>query len=795
MEPYSSRADKLQAARREVRATSIGGLTLLTVAYVGVGLGLGYVQDFIPSWRVAAQTAGWYWIGGLAAVLAAAVGVWVCLGRLSRNEAREAVPGRPLPPRQAGRAGMSRMSVTLTAFTVALFGFSLGVAGYFEWTWWTDGQPQRLWAFGAWALALGLVVGLVLLISGVSSARRETRQEASDLIAAGGQVVTEETVVAMGQPRLVTTTDADGLRQAVDQVLNHAESDGRASTDETPTPVATPAPTPAVSVVALPPHRTNWGAVLGRALAILIWIALIAGTTGLEMRLGAEASEYRYYPLAGLAVLAVVWWAVGQALAGRGKYPTAAVVRHRVAKPKPVRPPKRRRVPLPASSLEEAAATAEPIVAEPAEPEPVAAEEPEEAQFPVPDQPETIQPEPATTPAEPQPKAKPARVPKPGPQRRTWVGLDLGSRTIRVVQVAPGKPYPVVVNFASAPTPDRSVKDGVVIRPTAVADAINDLLNKAGIKQRRVIAALSGQAVILRQAQFPLMSSNELREALKWESEQHIPIPADEAIVDFAILGEGAPAGATGLAAITGPAGSTAGPAPAVTGPSMQVLLVATQKRIVQGYLDTFEAARLKPVALEVDLLAVYRALQTDGYLPEEGHPVAILNMGAANAGLSLFANHSAQLTRTIAAGGEVFAQSIMEAFQETPAGAEALLREHGAKPLTPIARCVSPVVDELSIEVRRSLEFYLIKNRQYGIKQLFIVGGAAVLPGLAEAVADSLNDALRDKNPGGQAIEVIVPDPSRRLTVAGPARARLDQFGPDYMQALGLALREESPQ
>ncbi len=810
MERYASRADKLQAARREVRSMYVGGLTLLTVLYVAVGLGLGYVQDLRPEWPVTPEISGWYWIGGFGVVMAAAVVTWAVVAALSRNEATR---GRGLEsPRRESQGPATRLMPFLLAVTVALFGFSLGVATYYEWTWWQAGHAQRLWAFGAWAMALGLVVGFVLLASGVTTFRREAREEAKALIAAEA---------------LVTTSDGDGLKDIVDKVLNHRP--GEAPTDGAAVPAL---PEPAPGRPALPPHRADWPAAIGRAILISVWIGLIATATWLEIGFEAEGSPYRYWALAGLAIVAILWWAVREASIGLRPYAPVAVVKHRPSKPgkepaagagRPadkrkearaeVKPARRRRFFMPESSLTKKAAA--PVETARPEPSREAPKPAEEATIPVPSPsaPEN-QPVPAAAAAEPTPVApakpapretKPASPPKAGAQGRTWVGLDIGSRTIKVVQVAPGKPHPVIVNFASVPTPDRSVKDSIILRPTAVADAVTELFDKAGIKQRRVVAALGGQAVILRQAQFPLMPAAELREALKWESEQHIPIPAGDAIVDFVILGESAGAVAARPAATQGAqaAGGPPGPQSAVvgaasqtvTGPAMQVLLVATQKRIVSGYLDVFEAAKLRPVALEVDLLAIHRALQGNGYIDDEGRPVAILSVGAASAGLSLFANHAAQLARTIPAGGDVFAQSIAEAFQETPAAAEALLREHGAKPLTPIARCVGPVVDELVLEIRRSLEFYFIKNRQQGIKQLFVVGGTAVMPGLAETISEPLNEALRDKNPGGQAIEVIVPDPSRRLPVAGAARAHLGEFGPEYMQALGLALREESPQ
>ncbi|MHB8758301.1 MAG: hypothetical protein ACYC6V_09855, partial [Bacillota bacterium] len=87
MARYSSRADKLQAARRELRSIYVGGLTLFTVLYVAVGLGLPYVQDLNPDWRVTPEVTGWYWIIGFGVNMVGAVLTWAVVAALSRHEA------------------------------------------------------------------------------------------------------------------------------------------------------------------------------------------------------------------------------------------------------------------------------------------------------------------------------------------------------------------------------------------------------------------------------------------------------------------------------------------------------------------------------------------------------------------------------------------------------------------------------------------------------------------------------------------------------------------------------------
>jgi type IV pilus assembly protein PilM len=359
-------------------------------------------------------------------------------------------------------------------------------------------------------------------------------------------------------------------------------------------------------------------------------------------------------------------------------------------------------------------------------------------------------------------------------QARTWVGVDIGSRFIKMVQVARTRQGPAIVNFGCIPTPPKAVKDGVIQQPVAVADALNALLAAQKVRQRKVIAAVSGQAAVIRNAEFPKMSASELRETLKWEAEQHIPIPPDDGVIDFAITNDG----------------SSEPPKP------MGVMLVGCQKRIVQGYVDTFADAGLKPIALEVDLLAVYRALGFNGYFPsnQQGFGCALLDLGASSAYLSMFHQGLPQQTRNIPVAGNRFAEAIAEGMGGIgEEKARELRNQYGVAIGTPVSRLVQPVAEELLLEIRRSLEFYLVKNVGRVVSHLFLVGGLAKMRGVPEFLESRLNEALKERQ-SGAGLTVVVASPTAQMTMAPPAAEAVDLPGPEYLEALGLALREEKP-
>ncbi|HCC33162.1 MAG TPA: hypothetical protein DEQ28_04580, partial [Clostridiales bacterium] len=367
--------------------------------------------------------------------------------------------------------------------------------------------------------------------------------------------------------------------------------------------------------------------------------------------------------------------------------------------------------------------------------------------------------------------AAPLRLLGPG---RMGVGLDIGTAHIKLVQVRGTGRGAVVTAFGAAPTPRTAVSEGAIAKPGEVADAVRRLMRESGVRGRRVVTVVGGPGVILRQVEFPRMSERELRETLRWEAEQHIPIPPDEAISDFSILGD-APAEAS-----------------AASPPPMRVMLVGTQRKLVQGLLETMRAASLFPVAIDIDALAVSRVLGANGHHPKrsDDSSVMLVDLGASGTKLSVFREGVPAFNRTVNVGGNDFTAAIAEGLGQDMAAAEATKRELGVLPDTAAARFLQPLLDELLLEIRRSIEFYLVRHERAEIRHIHLAGGGAGLKGLPEALADYLTLALgvRGEEPE---LKVAPLDPLQELELHPRLGDRRDAFGPQFTGALGLALRE----
>src|SRR5476651_246119 len=119
------------------------------------------------------------------------------------------------------------------------------------------------------------------------------------------------------------------------------------------------------------------------------------------------------------------------------------------------------------------------------------------------------------------------------------VGLDIGSSAVKAVELkAVGKGFKVAA-LAIEPVPPDSIVDGAIIDGAAVVDAIRRVFENKAFKTKEVAASLSGNAVIVKKINLPVMSEAELAESIYWEAEQYIPFDIQDVNLDYQILNAG----------------------------------------------------------------------------------------------------------------------------------------------------------------------------------------------------------------------------------------------------------------
>jgi len=240
----------------------------------------------------------------------------------------------------------------------------------------------------------------------------------------------------------------------------------------------------------------------------------------------------------------------------------------------------------------------------------------------------------------------------------SYVGLDIGSNLIKVAEMRRGSGGIEVVSMDMAPTPQAAFENNIIVDAQLLGKAVKDLLKKAGIGTNQSVSSVSGQsAVVVRVIDVPQMEPKELAETMKWEVERQVPFAVNEVIMDYQ--------------AIERPEGYA-------PGQNMEVLLAVAQQDMIDRHVEMLFAAGLKPKAIDVEPLAVGRAILDLAPTQPSGHTVAIVNIGASNTDIGIFRDKLLAFPRTLPLAGDNFTRAISDALQVDMATAENYKRELG---------------------------------------------------------------------------------------------------------------------
>jgi type IV pilus assembly protein PilM len=344
---------------------------------------------------------------------------------------------------------------------------------------------------------------------------------------------------------------------------------------------------------------------------------------------------------------------------------------------------------------------------------------------------------------------------------KTRIGLDVGSTAVRAAELAEGSP-PTVVRAAQVPLPAGTVENGEVRDVEAVSEALRELWTRGGFKSRKVWMGVGNQRVVVREIALPAMPEKELRQSLGFQVQEFIPMPVDEAVLDFHLIEE-----------------------IEVDGRQMiRLLLVAAQKAMVDTLVAAATGAKLEPMGLDLVPFAMVRAVGATGAgmeLERTGGE-AVVDVGAHVTNIVVHAAGETRFVRILPSGGRDITVAIARGLSVDDEVAERLKRGDLVEGVDVTPAQASEIAMQRATqfvdEIRSSLEFYTAQTQGARIDRLLVSGGGSKLEGFIEI--------LRQRIP-------VTVEPGRvfsrvgsKLSLSGDAQSEAE---PVLTTAVGLAI------
>ena len=340
---------------------------------------------------------------------------------------------------------------------------------------------------------------------------------------------------------------------------------------------------------------------------------------------------------------------------------------------------------------------------------------------------------------------------------KSIVGLDIGSSSIKVVELKRAKGQLHVANLGIAPLASDIVVDSMIVDSGSVSSAISNLFSEHKIKGKSVATSVSGHSVIVKRIPMNYLSDQELADSIEAEAAQNIPFDIHDVNIDYQNLTEDE------------------------TSPQMDVLLVAVKKDKILNYTNVLSMAGKSPAVVDIDAFALQNCYEYN-YDPAPSATVALLNLGASVMNINIVRGATPLFTRDVSVGGNQYTDSLQKELDLSFDEAESL--KLGKKIGTVSEDATLPILQQVTeiivLEIQKTFDFFRASAGGEHIERIYLAGGSCKVPGLVEALRQEFS------------LPVEILNPFQRITppVAADEMALVEENPGQLAVAVGLALR-----
>lgn len=323
----------------------------------------------------------------------------------------------------------------------------------------------------------------------------------------------------------------------------------------------------------------------------------------------------------------------------------------------------------------------------------------------------------------------------------TVVALDIGSSAIAGVEMKLSRDRVTLTKAAVEPIPAGLVHDGEIVQPDALAAELRRIWRAAKFSGKRVRLGVANQRVVFRLMELPALDDpKEMRAAVEFEAAEKLPIPSDQAVVDFQ---------------------------PVMRfddedGPRDRVVVVAAHRSMVDDRVGVARRAGLRPTGMDLEAFALLRALLPPPSVVDEGSrdlpAQVVVHVGAEITNLIVSVEQKCLFTRLVGFGGNNMTRAVSDRTGLPIPEAEAVKQACGllGEPLegwdpdtvAEVRHALALSCRPLVREVQRSIDYFRGQAFARPIDRIVLAGGSSLCTGLDRYMRQALGIPVEIGNP-----------------------------------------------
>lgn len=345
----------------------------------------------------------------------------------------------------------------------------------------------------------------------------------------------------------------------------------------------------------------------------------------------------------------------------------------------------------------------------------------------------------------------------------SYLGVDIGTTSIKVVEVKGGKQMPQVVNYGMLESSGYLARANQALQTSSlkifesdVAELLKTIIREMGTQTKDAIASIPPFSVFMTLLDFPMMGAKEVEQAITYQAKQYVPLPLAEVALDWMKVADYQDE--KGFA-------------------HQKILLISVPQEQIKKYKGMFTDAGLTLRALEIESLSIARLFAGDKT------PTLIVDIGSRSTNMIFMQNGTLIWSSQSDFASASLTQALATSLGVNPIRAEELKKERGILGTGPnyeLSTIMIPFLDAIVNEVKKA-QYVYAEQFPAGAKaeRLILAGGGANLLGIEKYFEREIG------------VPVVKAAPFLKFEYPASIEAFIPELNPVMSVALGLGMKE----
>lgn len=338
-------------------------------------------------------------------------------------------------------------------------------------------------------------------------------------------------------------------------------------------------------------------------------------------------------------------------------------------------------------------------------------------------------------------------------KNQDYFGLDIGTTSVRVVQLKPGDSQPELVTYNEKAVSPAVNGESDKKSMKTLSKAVKEAVDEADITTKSVVAAISNRDAFTVVTTTPKLNPDDLAEHIRSSATQYLPQNLESPRLDWYVLN------------------------PDNGNEQMDVLLVAAEGAAVDRQVEVVKKAGLNLSAVEVNALAVSRSV-----IGDDDNLSVVVDIGSNKTEVTVVWRRVPYLIASVDVGGDTFTELVKQGFNVDEDQANKFLRDFGlmeSKLEGGVLKVISGDLDKILDSVSGSIDKFKQQYGEVNFGKVVLTGVPVSLPGLPSYIANQLQ------------LPAQIANPWMNVTYPAAEHDRLMSLSLRFSVAVGLAQKE----